>query len=405
LTLDDYVPLKWSVDLERVARIRAAEASISVSHTRPNGAYWSTLKLSDKGVSGNGEVLAWNYSTSMVMGVNQWYTEKADWVNQEAGAVTGHYTQMINPANTYVGLGDFYSSDGVWRNTVCGRFSKTTATLDETFGTAVSDCVQTIEVKKSALSNAVLTAEKSALDVDGTTYVTMKATSAIDGRKGSVTLLQNISYTSSNESVLTVDGAGKVTAVAGGTAKITATSSDGFTASCDVAVTETQTKLANGDTVKVGKVQYEVDDADARTVIYKKNQNSKAGMVKIPNSVQINGESYKVVGIANNAFKGNTNVKRVTLGSNVAVIGNKAFFKCTRLQAITLPAKVKSIGKQAFYGCSKLKTVNVKTTKLSQGAIGSQAFAKINRKVKMQFPTAKRVVYKKLFKKAGVSNL
>ena len=37
LKKSDYVPIKWSAELEYIARIRAAEANIYESHTRPNG--------------------------------------------------------------------------------------------------------------------------------------------------------------------------------------------------------------------------------------------------------------------------------------------------------------------------------------------------------------------------------
>lgn len=36
-------PLKWSVDLEKCASVRAEEASILWSHTRPNGKPWYTV--------------------------------------------------------------------------------------------------------------------------------------------------------------------------------------------------------------------------------------------------------------------------------------------------------------------------------------------------------------------------
>lgn len=43
LTSSDYVPIKWSSDLEYIARIRAAEASLVLAHTRPNGTRCFTL--------------------------------------------------------------------------------------------------------------------------------------------------------------------------------------------------------------------------------------------------------------------------------------------------------------------------------------------------------------------------
>lgn len=77
LTLDDYVPIKWSAGLEKIARIRAAEASVTMYHSRLNG-----KSVFDFKYPGNGwptsEVLAWNWSESMLMGIEQWYSEKED---------------------------------------------------------------------------------------------------------------------------------------------------------------------------------------------------------------------------------------------------------------------------------------------------------------------------------------
>lgn len=56
LTSSDYKPIKWSSDLEYIARIRAAEASVLISHTRPNGESCFSLS-SPNGIESYGEVL------------------------------------------------------------------------------------------------------------------------------------------------------------------------------------------------------------------------------------------------------------------------------------------------------------------------------------------------------------
>ena len=84
----DYVPIKWSSDLEYIARIRAAESGITMAHQRTNGRAWSKIS-SPNHVRSFGEVLAWNWGKTMTDGIEQWYSEKSDWVNQVPGAVTG----------------------------------------------------------------------------------------------------------------------------------------------------------------------------------------------------------------------------------------------------------------------------------------------------------------------------
>ena len=59
---------------------------------------------------------------------------------------------MIDPSNTYIGLGTFYSEDMRYPNTTAGEFSYETG-LDETQGTAVKDCVQILEFAGSCCSN------------------------------------------------------------------------------------------------------------------------------------------------------------------------------------------------------------------------------------------------------------
>ena len=116
-----YVPIRLSAQLEAIAQLRAAEAAIKNSHTRPNGS--DCFSLSVGGVSSWAEDLAWNtVSDALLYGIEQWYSEKSAYVNK-TGGVTGHYTSMINPSYTYVGLGCFHSDSGVnYSNTIAGEF-------------------------------------------------------------------------------------------------------------------------------------------------------------------------------------------------------------------------------------------------------------------------------------------
>lgn len=138
-------------------------------------------------------------------------------------------------------------------------------------------------------------------------------------------------------------------------------------------------------------------------VTYTKPKNAKAKSVSIPESVTINGATYKVTAISANAFANNKKITSLSIGSNVITIGNKAFYRCTSMKKITIPAKVSKIGKQAFYGCKNLKTINIKTAKLTRKNIGNQAFKKINSKVTIKAPKRKLSNYKKILREKGVS--
>ena len=73
LKKSDYVPIKWSAELEYIARIRAAEANIYESHTRPNGKSCFTISASN-GVDAYAEVLAWGGDT-IVSAINTGWIE------------------------------------------------------------------------------------------------------------------------------------------------------------------------------------------------------------------------------------------------------------------------------------------------------------------------------------------
>ena len=152
LTSSDYVPIKWSSDLEYIARIRAAEASLHRDHIRLNEEWFFTA-VSPNGIQSTGEVLAWNGSKQFLMGIEQWYGEMGDWIGN-TGEVTGHYTAMINPDNTYVGLATFINPNIYRLTTTAGEFSKQSG-LDESTGPAIENCIQMVEVKTSKVTTEI----------------------------------------------------------------------------------------------------------------------------------------------------------------------------------------------------------------------------------------------------------
>lgn len=103
--------------------------------------------------------------------------------------------------------------------------------------------------------------------------------------------------------------------------------------------------------------------------------------VAIPESITIYGVTYKVTSIAPKAFYKNTSIKSVTLTSSVSKIGSKA-----------------------FYGCTSLKNIVIFSTKLKSNAIGTNAFTKVAKNVKVYVPSAKYKTYKTMLKKAGIGS-
>lgn len=234
----DYVPIQWSSGLEYIARIRAAEAVVLPGHERPNGSVCFSLEAPD-GTSSYGEVLAWNSGSdgSMVRGINQWYSEKEDWVNQNPGAVTGHYTSMIDPENKYIGLGAFVSGFGKWRCSVSGEFCPQDSSGSAASG-STGHCIQTIEVEKDRLKGLqIFQGEESvsdglALGIGKKTALTARVKVVIGGDTSFCNYLDSITWISSDPSVAQVDSQGVVTVKKAGDAVITASAGNGLSASC-----------------------------------------------------------------------------------------------------------------------------------------------------------------------------
>jgi hypothetical protein len=97
-------------------------------------------------------VLAWG-GNSIVSSVKMWYGEKETWVNQEDG-VTGHYTSMINPKTTYMGMANFDGTGaGEFTNEGWNSFDDSEVNLDTTPLAKAKNVIQTIEVSSDKLSS------------------------------------------------------------------------------------------------------------------------------------------------------------------------------------------------------------------------------------------------------------
>ncbi len=137
-----------------------------------------------------------------------------------------------------------------------------------------------------------------------------------------------------------------------------------------------------GAVAKSDKATYKVTKSDLKngTAAYVGPLDKSATKVTIPATVKIDGVTFKVTSIEKNAFKNNKKVKTVTIGKNVTTIGAKA-----------------------FYGCSKLKTLKIMTTKLTTKKIGSKAFSKTPKSMKVTVPKKKFKTYKSMLIKKGVN--
>ncbi len=100
----------------------------------------------------------------------------------------------------------------------------------------------------------------------------------------------------------------------------------------------------------------------------------------IPSAVTIDGVTYKVTAIGDNAFK-----------------------NCKKLTSVTIGTNVSRIGKKAFNGCKNLKSVKINSKKLTKKSIGTNAFKGISSKAVIKVPKSKLKTYKSYLKKSGVN--
>ena len=238
LTDADYVQLKWSHELEEIARIRAAETSMTADHIRTNGGSWQSVDSEYKYV---GECVAWNYDSSATAGIDQWYNEKENWMNGDENG-SGHYTTLIRPSMRYVGGATFYSLCTAYPNTTLVEFYTMYDgdDLDETFVGQVGECVQKLEVNEGNIQGdpyikGTLSGVKGD---DRPLFLMTNATYSgfFTANTKELLFVDDVNWSSSNSGIASVSSDGNVTAKECGSATITAQAENGASASAEFTV-------------------------------------------------------------------------------------------------------------------------------------------------------------------------
>ena len=135
------------------------------------------------------------------------------------------------------------------------------------------------------------------------------------------------------------------------------------------------------------------------TVTYTGKKNYNKSILIIPDTITVDGISYKVTSIASNALKNNKKITKVVIGKNVTAIGTRAFSGCTKLKNVTIGKNVKIIYNEAFKGCRNLKNITIQSNKLVK--IGNNIFKGIHPKAKIKVPAKKLKKYQGKLKKKG----
>ena len=94
------------------------------------------------------------------------------------------------------------------------------------------------------------------------------------------------------------------------------------------------------------------------------NYDTPQGEAKVPSTLTVNGKKVKVDTIGKEAFAGNKELTKVTLGKYIETIGKNAFKGCSNLKTITINSgKITKISKGAFKGIASDAVIRIKATK------------------------------------------
>lgn len=160
-------------------------------------------------------------------------------------------------------------------------------------------------------------------------------------------------YSSSDESIATVDENGLITGIAEGTAVIT------------VKVTDTEADKLITVTVIDNSVAVALDNDvldqlhQLGIITYDSARKTALTSIDIPSTFTYDGTKYKITSIGEKAFQNCSSLSEVNIPNTVTKIGKYAFDGCISLESIDIPNSVTEIANRAFRGCKFLISITV----------------------------------------------
>ena len=232
---------------------------------------------------------------------------------------------------------------------VTAKKAGTAVVIATTSNGKTASCTVTVSVPTVDDTGVTLNKTELSLSVGGSATLTATVTPAN-------ATVKTVTWRSSDALVITVKN-GVVTAVGVGTATVTVTTSNGKTAICTVTVKEKMIPSGLNFALTLNDSFYIVTGYYGNATEY---------------TIPAIYDGLRVIGIQSNAFRNNTNLKKITIPSNIEVIGASAFAGCTALAEIVIPESVTKIEESTFSDCTSLKEIRIHG-KIK--TVGSNAFA------------------------------
>lgn len=176
-----------------------------------------------------------------------------------------------------------------------------------------------------------------------------------------------LEWSSSDDSIATVNEKGEVTGVSDGTVRITATAFSRLSSYCMVTVGQGVKVDRNfSEAPHLGEIfttedglWWKVSGPDTVLLLPENNKTqnysgsySSMAEITVPATVSYEGKTYRVTAIAAEAFYFNMKTTSITLPEGLETIGGSAFFFASGIKTLHIPDSVKTIGSMAFSGVS-----------------------------------------------------
>lgn len=176
-----------------------------------------------------------------------------------------------------------------------------------------------------------------------------------------------LEWSSSDDSIATVNEKGEVTGVSDGPVRITATAFSRLSSYCMVTVGQGVKVDRNfSEAPHLGEIfttedglWWKVSGPDTVLLLPENNKTqnysgsySSMAEITVPATVSYEGKTYRVTAIAAEAFYFNMKTTSITLPEGLETIGGSAFFFASGIKTLHIPDSVKTIGSMAFSGVS-----------------------------------------------------